>query len=75
MSEDAADKLKDLEAQARLVRAGFADSIQCPYCGLYNNGDPPICCQLYLKAMVAVCDRLDFEERAETADRIAQVIH
>lgn len=68
------EKLKSLESQVRAVRLGLAESIQCPYCGQWNTEGADLCCNTYLRTMIAVCDRLDVTEAIELTDRIFQTI-
>lgn len=68
-------KIEAIRSQVRAVRLGHTDAIQCPYCQQFNREGFDLCCKMYLQAMVAVLDRLDFEDQAETLDRINQTIH
>jgi hypothetical protein len=72
--ENTEDKLKNLESQVRAVRLGLADAIECPYCGQWNREGASLCCNTYLRTMIAVCDRLDVTEALELTDRIFQTI-
>ena len=57
-------KIAQLEAQIRAVRRGATNVVTCPWCSIMN-GAGEACCDTFIKAGMAVMDRLELEERAE----------
>jgi|HubBroStandDraft_2_1064218.scaffolds.fasta_scaffold03191_2 hypothetical protein len=68
------EQLRNVEAQVVLITRGQCTAISCPYCGAITPKGVPICCTLMGKAMEAVLDRMDFEDKRRQAEEIAERI-
>lgn len=65
------EKIAYLEKQMRAIEAGRQNILNCPYCNGHNEPGEPFCCGTLAAAMLAICDRKEFQEQADQAARIA----
>jgi hypothetical protein len=70
---DAEGRLQYVWLQVNAVENGEADGIKCPYCDSENpKGIDPLCCELLLKAIVAVLNRKEVVKASQDAHRILE---
>ncbi len=67
---DPKEKLEFLAMQVIAVRAGKGDQVVCPYCGVTNRPEMPLCCPAYEKAMDAVLERFEAADKIAFVDRV-----
>lgn len=70
-----ANRMEWVHEQIVDFRRGFIKSIRCPYCKAFNKPDTEFCCPKMLRAVGAVCDRIDLAERQEEAAKIVDRIN
>lgn len=74
------EKIDYLRAQIQAAEGGLTKIIQCPYCqssldfsppsALDDNWKPPVCCETFALAAIAVLKMHEQREMKDLADRI-----
>lgn len=68
-------QIDDLMRARRIgVRPYGKGSIHCPYCDSTHVEGEPLCCNSMGRAVAAILLRKDVQEKAETAERIAEKV-
>ncbi len=66
------EKLKFIENQIHLCRAGDLDWMLCPYCGGENKQHKvELCCELFAKATDAIMSRIEQQEALDFTHNVA----
>ena len=66
------EKLDNVEHQVRAIEAGKFEVLVCPYCGMATAKGDDLCCDTFNKALHAVLDRIELQEKIDAANRIAE---
>lgn len=66
------ERIEYLEKQMKALEQGRQNVLNCPYCQSQNEPGEPFCCSTLSAAVMAICDRKDFQERRDLAEQIAE---
>ena len=66
------DKIANIEAQFVLMEHGEINTFSCPYCAGISAQGEAFCCPLMMKAVAAILDRHETEDRMRMAEEIAE---
>ena len=62
------EQIQSVESQVVLMTRGKVNALSCPYCGALTPAGKTLCCLLFVNAIAAVLQRIDFERNKEIAE-------